>query len=178
MPQGPRLAVPAPPRKSSAVRAIALAVMVVSACLGASGCGGDDSGSEPDRGSDTGTTPEAPPTLSAARVESAVKKALDGIELFAIPTAVYPSGGGPPQQSQLGGGRLKVRSVTCPPNVPLERGGTFTCELDAGDNDGTVRLRQLKRSGSPLSYKASIEPSDAGAGLPVKTELKGKIKLK
>jgi len=155
--------------------AIAIAV-AVSICLAA--CGGDDdSGSEPAPESGGATTQEAAPTLNTARVESALKKELDGVELSALPVPVYPPGGGPPEQSQIGGGRVDVRSVTCPADVPVERGGTFTCDVDAGDNSGSARLRQLNDSGSSLRYKATFEGSDS-QGISTKTTLKGKLRVK
>jgi hypothetical protein len=178
MPQGRRLAV-LPPHTFRAARAAAASALVVGACLGATGCGEDDSGSERDEGSQPAApAPEERPTVDAARVEAALKKELNGIELFALPVPVYPPGGGAPQQTEVGGGRLKLRSVTCPPDVPLERGGTFTCELDGGDSDGSVELTQLNRQASSLRYKASIEGSGAGDGVSTTTELKGKLRVR
>jgi hypothetical protein len=183
MSQRPSPAVPAPRMALRPMRASGLPLLVVSGCLGLSACGDDKTAApgtaapETARTTETAATPRQPPTLNAARVESALRKSLHGIELPAIPTTLYPKGGGAPQQSQLGGGRLKVRSVTCPPAVPLERGGTFTCDVNARHADATVRVKQLNASGSRLSFKASIKSEVAG-GIPVETELKGRIKLK
>ena len=179
MSQGRRLAVPTLRRALNSARAVGLSLLVGSGCLGLSACGDDEETAAPEsaRTQETAATPKAPPALDAGRVESALRKSLHGVELLAVPTTIYPQGGGAPQQSQLGGGRLKVRSVTCPAAVPLKKGGTFTCDVDAGDTGGTVRLKQLNGSGSRLSYKTSIE-SDVEPGIPVETELKGQIKLK
>jgi len=153
-------------------------LLLLAVCLGVSACGDEDS-DEPAGGGtpETTATAEEPPTLDAGRVEAELKRNLDGVELFALPATIYPDEGGPPEQSQVGGGRLRVRSVTCPPDVRQEKGGTFTCEVDArGGASGTVRLTQLNGSGTRLRFKASIE-SEAEAGLPVQTELKGRIRL-
>jgi hypothetical protein len=152
--------------------------LLVSLFLGFSACG-DDDGDEPEASGpqETTATSDEPPTLDAAKVESTLKRNLDGVELFALPATIYPDEGGPPEQSQVGGGRLRVRSVTCPPDVPLERGGTFTCDLDARRGaSGTVRMTQLDGSGKKLRFKATIE-SEAGTGIPVETELKGRIRV-
>jgi hypothetical protein len=105
--QGPRLAL--------------LMLLLLAVCLGVSACGDEDS-DEPAGGGtpETTATAEEPPTLDAGRVEAELKRNLDGVELFALPATIYPGEGGPPEQSQVGGGRLRVRSVTCPPDVRQE----------------------------------------------------------
>src|SRR5437667_6427497 len=93
-------------------RAVGLPVLVASGCLGLSACGDGKKSAPPSaRAPETTAAPEGPPKLAAARVESQLKKILGALSLPAVPTTLYPKGGGPPQQSQIGGGRLKVRSV-------------------------------------------------------------------
>jgi hypothetical protein len=155
-------------------------LIVASGCLGLSACGGDDdSGSaETTRTPETAAAPpKARPVVDTAQVESRLEKILRGVELSALPATIYPKGGGPPEQSQVGGGKLKVRAVTCPSNVPQEVGGTFTCNVDAGRTSASVELKQLNETGTRLRYTTSIESEDA-TGIPVTTELKGRMKLR
>src|SRR5437867_4039338 len=93
------------------LREISLAVGVVAISVALSACGGGNNKTQKPAGT-TGTTatPKAPPTVNAARVEGALKKNLRVISLPAVPTTIYPKGGGVPQPSQLGGGRIKIRS--------------------------------------------------------------------
>jgi hypothetical protein len=154
--------------------------LVVAGCLVVCGCGDGDEATKPEAGQapDTVAAPKAPPTLDEGKVESALEKSLSGIELPGVPTTIYPKGGGPPTQSQIGGGRLKVRSVSCPPDVPVEKGGTFTCDVDARKNSASVRVKQIDARGRRLSYTAKFK-LEVEAGIPtVETNLHGRIKLK
>ncbi len=162
MSQGPRLAVPA---------------LVSSCCLVLSACGGDNNASPgPARAPETTAAPKKPPTVNAARVESALLRNLRVLPLPAAPATLYPKGGGPPQQSQVGGGRLKVRSVTCPRGVPLQKGGTFSCDVAARGAGASVRVKQLDATGHRLGYTARVKSQ--ATGIPVVTRLHGKIKIK
>lgn len=149
--------------------AIGAAVLVVSVLLVLAGCGEE----EAPTAEETADTGEEVATLDAAQVESALTKSLDGTELLGAPTTFLPQGGGAPEEGQVGGGRLEVRSVTCPEDIPVERGGEFTCEID-GNQDGSVRLTQLDSSGEKASFKAKFDFQQLG----VETTIEGKTKLK
>ena len=155
-------------------------VVVVSVCLGLAACGDDDSAA-PDEtaateeqapGAETAATEQEAATLDAAGVESALTKALDGVELIGAPVTFFPEGGGAPEEQQLGGGRLEIRSVTCPEGVPVEKGGEFSCEIE-GNQDGSVDVTQLDGSGERASYKAVFDLEQLG----VKTTIEGKTGL-
>jgi hypothetical protein len=167
MSEGLRPAVPAP-----------LSALVISGCVALSGCGEDGTADRAPATSEAKTTPTAkePATLQTARLESLLKRNLRALPLPAVPATIYPQGGGPPEQTQYGGGHLRVRSVTCPESVPLERGGRFTCDVDARKATGGVRMTQLDDRGRRLRYRASIKTEAAG-GIPVTTNLTGKLKL-
>ena len=158
-------------RAGLAAAATAVALMLV-------GCGGgdDDEPEKPEAPTGTTAAPEAPPTVDATKVEAALKRSLRVISLPALPTTLYPRGGGPPEQQDIGGGRVKVRSVTCPEDVPIEKGEAFDCEMDAGKTTATVRVTQLDNRGKRLRYKATFE-SEA-EGIPVTTKLSGRITVK
>jgi uncharacterized protein DUF4333 len=140
--------------------ALAVTVLVV-----AGGCGGagDDDGSKPPTSAQTASVPEEPPKLAAARVESALIKELDGMKQLSIPLQGAPG-------ATLGGGRLEVKSLSCPNDVPVEKGGTFSCKFtgrESGGSQGTVRVKggtvrvtQLDSVGERFRYKAKW----AGAG--------------
>jgi len=154
------------------IRAVVALATVAAGFLGLSTCGEESSTpTEAPAPTETATT-EAPPTLSSARVEAALKKSLDGTELLALPATLYPEGGGPAQETEVGGGRLNVRSVTCPEDVHLEEGGTFTCEVNAGKQDGSARVTQLDSSGKRLRYRATFESSG------VETTVRGRARVK
>jgi Domain of unknown function (DUF4333) len=130
----------------------------------AAGCGDEDTPEET-------PTVEETPTLDTAAVESALTKALDGTELLGVPGAITAPGAAP-QPTTLGGGRLEVRSLSCPESIPEEQGGTFVCEVDAGKQDGSVRVTQKDATGERLSYKAKIKAPG------VTTEIKGETKVR
>lgn len=160
-------------------KAVASLLVLVATGLGLAACGGGgNTASEKAATAPTTatTTPSKPATVNAARVESTLKRNFRGIGLPAVPATVYPSGGGPPQQTPIGGGRLKVRSVTCPDNVPAQRGGTFDCDIDAGKTSATVRLTQLNDSGTRLRFKATFK-SEMTAGVTGTTRIHGQIKV-
>jgi hypothetical protein len=156
-------------------------MLVVSICLGLAACGDDDSaapdetaatGEEATAPDETAATEEEATTLDAAQVESALTKALDGVELIGAPVTFFPEEGGAPEEQQLGGGRLEIRSVKCPEGEPVEQGGEFTCQIE-GNQDGSVRVTQLDSSGSRASYKAKFDLEQLG----VETTVEGKTKL-
>lgn len=162
-------------------RAGLLLIGVLALAMPAAGCGDDDettTEAEPLAAEETTTSQaEAAPTLDAAKVEDALAENLDGVELLGAPATVFPEQGGPGQETEIGGGTLEVKSVTCPEDVTQEKGGEFTCELDGGKQDASVELKQLDDSGSELSFKAKFE-SPAGPNIPVETEIEAEIKLK
>ena len=136
--------------------------IVLSACGGSQPAAREDSATQesttptkPPVSTREGTTPRKLPTLNTAQIESALKKNLHGLELPAITGTFSPSGGGSSQPVQIGGGRLTIRSVTCPPSVPQKKGQTLTCRVRTGKGFAMVRLRQLDGTGTRLSFKAS-----------------------
>ena len=157
---------------------VSLALLLLAAGLALSACGGGDKNTaEKSTGTTpTATTPEKPATVDSARVESALKRNFRVISLPAVPTTLYPSGGGAPQPSQLGGGRLKVRSVTCPKDIPAQKGGTFDCDIDAGKTSAAVHLTQLNATGTRLRFKATFK-SEVTGGVTSTTRLHGQIRV-
>ena len=152
-----------------------LAVAIVAAALMLAACGGGDEKTTAPAAEDTpAKAPEPPPTVDTEAVERELKKTLHGISLSALPVPVYPPGGGPPKQTELGGGKVKVRSVTCPKDVPAEKGGTFTCDVNAAKTEASVRLTQLNGSGTKLRFKATLE-SEMTTGVTQTTRLRGTI---
>ena len=157
-------------RMRSTVALVATAVALVLAA-----CGGDDGETtKPAAEGQATTKPEQPPTVDSAAVEKKLKQTLKGISMPAIPVPVYPPGGGPPEQSELGGGKVKVRSVSCPEDIPAEKGGAFTCEIDAGKTEATARLTQLNNSGTKLRFKTTLK-SETAEGVTQTTRLRGTI---
>lgn len=153
-----------------------LALAAISATVALGSCGGDD-GEEPTEPAAQDTTPTQPEeaaTVDAAAVEKQLKRNLKGISMPALPVPVYPPGGGPPDQTQLGGGKVKVRSVSCPGDIPAEKGYTFTCDVDAGKTDASVRLTELNDSGTKLRFKATLK-SEIEGGVTETTRLRGNI---
>jgi len=158
--------------------AVGLPVLMVAGALVLAGCGDDDDDSaEPAKAPETAQAPPKPPTVDDAQLESQLKKTLSVLQLPALPTMIYPRGGGPPEQSQIGGGRIKVRSVTCPPSVPLEKGRKFDCDVVVRKATASVTLKQLNAKGTSMSYTATVE-SEVTEGIPVTTKLRGRLKLK
>jgi hypothetical protein len=151
-------------------------IVLVSVCLGLAACGDDDSapsetaatGEEAPATGTAATGEDEASTLDPARVESALTKTLDGVELVSGPDTFLPLGGGAPEQV----GPLDIRSVTCPEDVPLEEGGEFSCEID-GSQDGSVDVTQLDSSGDRASYKAVFDLEQLG----IKTTIEGKTEL-
>ena len=149
---------------------------VTAAALLLTACGGDDGGNAASESTAADTTtkaPEQPPVVDANAVEKQLKKNLKGISSPALPVPVYPPGGGPPTQTQLGGGKIKVRSVSCPEDIPAEKGGTFTCEVNAGKADATVKLTQLNDAGTKLRFRATLKSESNG--VTSTTRLRGTI---
>ena len=154
-----------------------LVSLAVAAGLALSACGGGDNQASGPTGTGTSpAAPKAPATVDATKVEAALKRSFKGISLPAVPTMIYPKGGGPPQQSQIGGGRLKVRSVTCPEDIPARTGGKFSCDIDAGKTSATVQLTQLNSTGTKLRFRATFK-SEMTAGVTGTTRLNGQIKV-
>jgi hypothetical protein len=152
---------------------VALAATAVATVLSA--CGGDgEETTKPAAEEQPATRPAQPATVDSAAVEKQLKRNLKGISMPAIPVPVYPPGGGPPEQSQLGGGKIKVRSVTCPEDIPAEKGSAFTCDIDAGKTEATARLTELNNSGTKLRFKATLKSEVAG-GVTETTRLRGTI---
>lgn len=156
-------------------RRIGAAALATAVALSPVACGGDDEQetTAPAAEEAPARAPEPPATVDADAVERQLKKNLHGIEQSALPVPVYPPGGGPPEQSQIGGGKVRVRSVSCPEDIPAEKGGKFSCDIDARKTQATVNLTQLNDSGTKLRFKATLESE--GSGVTTTTRLSGKI---
>jgi uncharacterized protein DUF4333 len=154
-------------------------VLVASASLAISACGGDDDGgdtaAEPEPAAEEAPAPEEPATLDTKPVEAEFTKMLDGIELGGAPATVYPPGGGAPEEVEFGGGKVEVRSVSCPDDVAVERGESFDCEIELNKGDGSAEVRQLDSEGKKVEYR--LEVTTTSAGVESETKLNGKLDL-
>ena len=124
-------------------------VGLTAATVAVSACGGDDGSSASD------AKPSAERTLDTMKVESSLKKA--------VTTALSSA----PPTSLLGGAELSekvdVRSVDCPDDVPLRKGQSFKCGIDADPYRGHVDVRQLDGDGKALSIRARLRANLKGA---------------
>lgn len=143
----------------------------------ATACGGDeaneDAGERTPAGEGTAAPEEQPVSLDTARVERALTQNLDGVELGGVPVEIFDEPGGTPEQGELGGGQIDVRSVKCPADVPMEEGETFTCNID-GSPKGTVRVTQLDADGKRVGFEAKFSQPDVG----VDTTIEGKTRVR
>ena len=155
--------------------------MVLPAALALAGCGNGGNQAQKPAGTTPGTTTPTTTqpkqaTVNANKVEATLKRSFRGLSAPALPATIYPRGGGAPQQSQYGGGRIKVRSVTCPDGVPLQKGRSFSCQVDVAKGTGGVRLTQLDGSGSKMRFKATFK-SEVMTGVTATTRIRGQIKI-
>ena len=152
---------------------------MIAGCLALAGCGGDDDGGEttatPEASSEEAAAPEEPATLDTAAVEDEFEKMLDGLELGGAPATIYPPGGGPPEEISYGGGKVEVKSVSCPDDVPLSKGESFDCEIDLSKGGGSAEVTELDDEGKQVSYKLDV--TTEGCGVETETKLNGKLDL-
>ncbi|HEX6117503.1 MAG TPA: hypothetical protein VFY99_10410 [Solirubrobacterales bacterium] len=158
-----------------------LSLLAATGALALSACGGNDDSDESDTAADTGTAseaapaPEEPPTLDTQSVEAELEQTVDGIELGGAPATIYPPGGGAPEQVEFGGGKVEVKSVICPDDVPLNTGESFDCEIDLNKGDGSAEVTELDSEGKRVEYRLNVETTSAGVS--TETKLNGKLSL-
>ena len=131
----------APIRRLTAV-GLAVAAVAVSAC------GGDDGSSASSKSS------TAERALDTVKVESSLKKAVTSA-LSSTPATALPGGVDLSEE-------VTVNSVDCPANVPLRKGQSFKCGIDADPYRGQVEVRQLDGNGKVLSIHARLRASLKG----------------
>jgi Domain of unknown function (DUF4333) len=155
-----------------------LLVLVAAASLALAGCGGDDEETTTPAetaDSEAAPAPEEPTTLDTKPVEAQLTKTLDGLELGGAPATIYPPGGGAPEQVQFGGGKVEVKSVSCPDDAPLRKGASFDCEIDLSKGGGSAEVTELDDEGKKVQYKLDVETTSAGVS--TETKLNGKLDL-